>query len=81
MTRYLSFTLILALALMSCTNSMNKKQTATALNMKERIFYEIFVHAFYDSNGDGIGDLNGVTAQLDYLADLARIRFHFGQVF
>lgn len=34
------------------------------------VFYEIFVRAFYDSNGDGIGDLNGVTAKLDYLQDL-----------
>lgn len=36
----------------------------------QRVFYEIFVHAFYDSNGDGIGDLPGVTAKLDYLQEL-----------
>ena len=30
-------------------------------------FYEIPVYAFYDSNGDGIGDLPGITAKLDYL--------------
>lgn len=34
------------------------------------VFYEIFVHSFCDSNGDGIGDLNGVTSKLDYLANL-----------
>lgn len=34
------------------------------------VFYEIFVRAFYDSNGDGIGDINGMTAKLDYLQDL-----------
>lgn len=34
------------------------------------VYYEIFVRAFYDSNGDGIGDLNGVTAKLDYLKSL-----------
>jgi alpha-amylase len=28
----------------------------------EGVFYEIFVRAFYDSDGDGIGDLKGVTA-------------------
>lgn len=34
------------------------------------VHYEIFVRSFADSNGDGIGDLNGVTNNLDYLHDL-----------
>ncbi|MGV3558845.1 alpha-amylase family glycosyl hydrolase [Larkinella arboricola] len=34
------------------------------------VHYEIFVRAFCDSNGDGIGDLNGVTSKLDYLKEL-----------
>jgi alpha-amylase len=34
------------------------------------VYYEIFVRAFADSNGDGIGDLNGITAKLDYLKAL-----------
>jgi len=34
------------------------------------VFYEIYVRSFADSDGDGIGDLNGVTAKLDYLDDL-----------
>jgi len=33
-------------------------------------WYEIFVRSFYDSDGDRVGDLNGVTAKLDYLQDL-----------
>lgn len=33
------------------------------------VFYEIFVRSFYDSNGDGIGDFNGITQKLDYLND------------
>lgn len=33
------------------------------------VFYEIFVRSFNDSNGDGIGDFNGVTEKLDYLND------------
>jgi alpha-amylase len=33
------------------------------------VFYEAFVRSFQDSNGDGIGDLRGLTAKLDYLND------------
>ena len=35
-----------------------------------RTFYEIFVYSFCDSNGDGIGDLQGVISKLDYLREL-----------
>ena len=42
------------------------------LNMpddKYRTFYEVFVYSFYDSDGDGIGDLKGLTEKLDYIND------------
>lgn len=35
----------------------------------ETVFYEIFVRSFYDSDGDGIGDIQGLIARLDYLND------------
>ena len=35
----------------------------------DAVFYELFVRSFYDSDGDGHGDLNGVLARLDYLND------------
>ena len=35
-----------------------------------RNYYEIFVYSFYDSDGDGIGDLNGVTQKLDYIQNM-----------
>jgi alpha-amylase len=34
------------------------------------VAYEIFVQSFYDSDGDGIGDIRGMTSKLDYLEDL-----------
>jgi glycosidase len=35
----------------------------------DAVFYEIFVRSFKDSDGDGIGDFNGITEMLDYLND------------
>ena len=37
---------------------------------KDAIIYELHVRAFYDSDGDGIGDFRGLTQKLDYLEDL-----------
>src|SRR5665213_1540318 len=34
------------------------------------VIYQIYPRSFHDSNGDGIGDLNGITARLPYLAEL-----------
>ena len=36
----------------------------------DAVFYEIFVRSFRDSDGDGIGDFNGITEKLDYLEAL-----------
>ena len=43
---------------------MNKKW------WKESVVYQIYPRSFNDSNGDGIGDLNGITEKLDYLKNL-----------
>ncbi|MEZ0395487.1 MAG: maltose alpha-D-glucosyltransferase [Anaerolineales bacterium] len=37
---------------------------------KNAVFYEVYVRAFFDSNGDGHGDLQGLTQKLDYLQEL-----------
>ncbi len=37
---------------------------------KNAVIYEIYPRSFQDSNGDGIGDLNGITSRLDYLQKL-----------
>jgi len=36
---------------------------------REAVFYQIYPRSFADANGDGIGDLDGITAHLDYLND------------
>ena len=47
-----------------------KPESVSYESYNGRVFYEIFVRAFYDSDGDRIGDLQGVTQKLDYLEDL-----------
>lgn len=37
---------------------------------KEAVVYQIYPRSFCDSNGDGIGDLNGITSKMDYLKEL-----------
>ena len=37
---------------------------------KDAIIYQLHVKAFFDGNGDGIGDFPGLIAKLDYIADL-----------
>ena len=39
-------------------------------NFHDKVVYQIYPKSFCDTNGDGLGDLPGVTAKLDYLKDL-----------
>lgn len=75
-----SISLLLALILISAlffgfskqTLALKKTTNISTINepYNGRVFYEIFVRAFNDSNNDGIGDLKGVTQKLDYLKSL-----------
>lgn len=38
--------------------------------LHDAVFYEIYPQTFFDSNGDGIGDIPGITAKLPYIASL-----------
>jgi len=48
----------------------NKVKEGDPLWFKDAIIYELHVRGFYDSNGDGIGDFQGLIQKLDYLEDL-----------
>ena len=45
-------------------------QGTESLWYKDAIFYEVYVRGFYDANGDGDGDLIGLTSKLDYFQEL-----------
>src|SRR5207302_8806721 len=45
-------------------------QTPAPVWTRGAVCYDVFVRSFYDSNGDGIGDLNGLIEKLDYIAKL-----------
>jgi maltose alpha-D-glucosyltransferase / alpha-amylase len=47
-----------------------RRRSNDPLWFKDAVIYETHVRSFYDSNGDGIGDLRGVTEKLDYLQEL-----------
>jgi len=80
MPKRLFLTLLLLSFLSACGSPSPKidstAQTAANPEVKPTgwwrtaVFYEIFVRSFYDTNGDGIGDFNGIAAKLDYLEEL-----------
>ena len=78
MKRLLSLLLLVslllgALSLSACRGEEPGDEEKVTLNIIDdnyRNWYEIFVYSFYDTNNDGIGDLNGVTAKLDYIQEM-----------
>ncbi|HET9698702.1 MAG TPA: alpha-amylase family glycosyl hydrolase, partial [Terriglobales bacterium] len=67
--------LILALLLLTSFSGFSQTQSQTSSPTKDEwwkhaIIYEIYPRSFQDTNGDGMGDLNGITQRLGYLKDL-----------
>ncbi|PKK96620.1 MAG: alpha-amylase, partial [Tenericutes bacterium HGW-Tenericutes-3] len=65
----------LMLGVVSCKPSEEEVTPTPEVDLKavypqNDVYYEIFVRSFADSDADGIGDLNGITQNLDYLEDL-----------
>ena len=52
------------------TDNYKYEQELNIIDDNYRNYYEIFVYSFYDTDGDGIGDINGVTEKLDYIKDM-----------
>lgn len=64
LVRLLTASLLLMFAL---TTACSRPAVPVGISDQYRNYYEIFVRSFYDQDGDGIGDLAGVTARLDYI--------------
>ena len=69
--RPLALLLVLVWTLPSCTRTaVPAAPERLAEGPKQGVYYEVFVRSFADSDGDGIGDFNGLTSKLDYLSEL-----------
>ena len=61
---------LLSLTMCLCLSACNNLEPAPdPTDDNYRVFYQIFVGSFSDSNGDGVGDLRGIINRMDYLND------------
>ncbi|TVP85901.1 MAG: hypothetical protein EA375_02805 [Acholeplasmataceae bacterium] len=66
----LILSLVIMLAACRPTDDQDPVIDLRAIYPQNDIYYQIFVRSFADTTGNGIGDLNGITENLDYLVDL-----------
>ena len=58
-----------AMLALLCSSCLAEPVSSDGVDDLNRVFYEIFVGSFSDSDGDGIGDLRGIINRMDYLND------------
>ena len=65
---------LLLLLFAVCATAFRAQEAAAPVSpdpwWKHAVIYEVYPRSFQDSNGDGIGDINGITSRLDYLKEL-----------
>ena len=74
--------------LFSCTSAKvvdsekrSEVLTRNTYDADKGVYYNIFVRAFADSDGDGIGDFNGIISKLDYLKELGITAIWFSPLY
>lgn len=65
---------VIAITLLACLLGMAVARAQSQTDQptfwwNDRVFYEVFIRSFQDSDGDGIGDIQGLISRLDYLND------------
>ncbi|MDZ7265083.1 MAG: alpha-amylase family glycosyl hydrolase [candidate division KSB1 bacterium] len=70
--KYMFKIVLIAAAIMifDSLNHVSNAQVKKSNTLESQVFYHIFLRSFYDSDGDGHGDLNGLREKLDYLQEL-----------
>src|SRR5271157_3944691 len=70
MHKFIALVLFLNFLALSSSAQQKSADPESHAWWQHAVFYEVYPRSFADSNGDGIGDLNGITSKLDYLHDL-----------
>ena len=68
--KFSKYAILLAMLILSAPKMNAQSKLKTLKSAQNEVIYHVFQRSFYDSNGDGHGDFNGLKSKLDYLEDL-----------